>query len=292
MLPAWPYRRASLLADLRRVPNPPSAVAFVNVRQLLGTPAGKVLTEQFMEPLALLNAAGIDLARDVDTLLVCGEDFQGEKALLIVRGRFDVKAIDAAARAPGGDPGKKLKLRSEQDLLYCEVEVGDRTVYALLLDTEALAVSPSRSYLIRAMRNKGRDLPRAQQELFRRLDLSQSVAVALLVTDKMKGELVNAGELARLAPKLKAITGGLNIADGIALALRVQTTDAKATTDLGKAINDAKGLLAVVGQMNEKVKPFIDELLQTLKINADKTDVIVSFKASGEAVAKALKALK
>ena len=59
--------------------------------------------------------------------------------------------------------------------------------------------------------------------------------------------------------------------------------------ELGKQANDAKAVLQFVGQTNEELKPFTDEIVKTLEIKTQQADVNVKFQLSQDLIEKAIK---
>jgi hypothetical protein len=282
------------------VPADAEAVIHVNVKQILGSPlAKKHLLPQIEKALKdnqqlqqVLTLVGLDPLKDINGITISNAGQKGDKVLVVFHGKFNADKINTTAEAVAKDKKGDLKIIKIGGKNVYESAAKDRTVYSTLVDGNSLLVSTNKDYIAAALGGKTGRINQALKSAAAGVDAKQSVWGALVVTDEIRKSLAQKdGPGAAIGPKLKAITGGVNITDGIAVAVQVQTSDAKAARELREFGDQAKGLLAFVGAQNEEVKPFTDELLKTLKISAEKTDVNVSFKLSGAIVEKAVEKL-
>jgi len=282
------------------VPADAEAVVHVNVKQILGSPlAKKLLLPQIEKALKdneqlqqLLTLVGLDPLKDVSGITISNAGQKGDKVLVVFHGKFNADKINTAAEAVAKDKKGDFKITKIGGKNVYESPAKDRTLYSTLVDDRSLLVATNKDYIAAALDGKTGRINQALKSVVGGVDAKQSIWAALLVTDEIRKSLAQKdGPGAAIAPKLKAITGGVNITDSIAVTVQVQTNDPKAARELRDFGDQAKGLLAFVGAQNEEVKPFTDELLKTLKINAEKTDVSVSFKFSGAIVEKAIEKL-
>lgn len=282
------------------VPADAEAVVHVNVKQILGSPLAKKHllpliektlkdNQQLQQVLTLL---GLDPLKDVSGITISNTGQKGDKVLVVFHGKFNANKINTTAEAVAKDKKGNFKVTKLGGKNVYESPAKDQTVYSTVVDEQTLLVSTNKDYVAAALDGKTGRISQALKSVIGSVDAKQSVWMAVQVTDQMRQALARQdGPGAAIAPKLKAITGGINITDSVAVALQVQTSDAKAARELRDVADQAKGVLAFVGGSNEEAKPFVDELLKTLKINAEKTDVSMSFKFSGPIVEKAVQKL-
>jgi len=288
--------KASAAETDKYVPADAEAVVHVNVKQILGSPlAKKSLLPQIEKAIKdnkqlqqVLTLVGLDPLKDVTGITITNAGQKGDKVLVVFHGKFNADKINTTAEAVA--KGKEdLKITKIGGKNVYESAAKDRPVYSTLVDENSLIVSTNKDYITAALEGKTGKINRALKSVIGGVDAKQSIWVAALVTEDMRKALARTdGPGAEVAPKLKALTGGVNITTNIAVALQMQTSDAEAAKKLRDFADQAKGLLAFVGNSNEEAKPFVDELLKTLKINAEKTDINVSFKFSADLVEKAI----
>src|SRR5262249_12434189 len=212
-----------------------------------------------------------------------------DKVLVVVNGKFDVPKIQTTLEMVAKDKGD-LKITKLGGKTVYESSQQGKTAYSSFLDGSTLIVSTNKGYLTDAVEGKTGKINKDPESAIAGVDAKQSLWIAGTITEEMKKAMTRGDSpAANVAPKLKAVTGGVTVTDGVAVAVQVKTTEAKAAKELSEFIDQAKGLLAFVGQSNEDPKPFVADLLKTLKVRADDTDVKVNFQFSADTVEKAIK---
>lgn len=277
------------------VPADAELLVHVNVKQILGSPlAKKLLLPQIEKGIKdnkqlqqILTLLGLDPLKDINGLTISNAGQTGDKVLIVVHGKFNADKINTTAEAVAQGKKDDFKITKIGGKNVYETAAKDRTVYSTLISEGSLLVSTNKDYIEAALAGKTGKINQALKSVVGGVDAKQSIWLAALVTDEIRKAMGKQdGPGAAIAPKLKAVTGGVNITDNVAVAMQVQTADAKTAKELRELGENAKGFLAIIGQ-NEEIKPFVDELMKTLKISAEKTDVNVSFKFSADVVEKA-----
>jgi hypothetical protein len=281
------------------VPADAEMVLHVNIQQLLSSQLGKKFAlppiRQALrgnkEAQQLLTVLGLDPLKDITSLTISNAGQTGDKAQMALRGKFDLDKIQATAQKVAEDKKDAFKITKVGGKPLYEADQQGKTVYGAFADDSTLVVSPSRDYVVDALNGKTGKINKNLQDAIGLVDGKQSLWAAIVVTDDLKNLAATQPQAAEVAKKLKAISAGINVTDAVAVALKIRTTDPKSATEFGKAANEAKGALALIGQTNEELKPFVDELLKTLQIKTQRSDISVEFKLSEEIIEKAIKKL-
>jgi len=281
------------------VPGDSEALISVDVRQLLDAPlVKKYALEHLRAQLKQNNEAnqafqslGLDPFKDVDSILLTKGAGGNDKILVVVRGRFDLDKIQKAASDFSEKNPGKLKVSKEKDLQVYEMKGEGNPAYVAFANKNTLVVTPQRAATVKAV-SGGEERGTLSKEMKTALGYvrgTPSVWFAALVTEEMRKGMKNNPQAAALAPKLESVTGSVNVSDDVKLAVRVHTTDAKAAAQVKQTITQLKPLLALLAQNNEELAPLLNELLDNLKISAEKTTTSVTLDVSQQMIEKAAK---
>jgi hypothetical protein len=243
----------------------------------------------------VLEAAGIDPLKDVDTLTVgISGDLRKPRFLGILRGRFDTDKVHTAAAAFAKDNPEKMKVEKEGDIaLYRVKNDGGKAMFAALAGKAALVVAPEKEDVIAAVKAAGETSREAGKKLnaaVGKLSGKDAVWLAVVVTDAMKDLIKKQDpDAAALAKALESVTGGLEVTDAFKLVLELHTTDAEVAAQVRKKIDEALPLLGLFAGGKEPGPRLLKEALNTIKVGGEKTDARVSLTITEEMIRKATK---
>jgi len=296
VLAAAPARAAELG---KYVPADADAVAHVNVRQLLGSqlvkkyalPQIEAAIKEKKEVQQVLGLLGLDPLKDITGITITGAGQDQNKVFLAVSGKFNLEKIQTTAEAVARDKKDELKISKTGGKSLYEITKEGKTSYAGFADEDTLVASPSRDYVVDALAGKTGKASKELEAATAGIDTRQSLWAAGVVTPERRQMLAKRQEAANIAKSLKAGTVGVTVTDTIAVSLQAQTTDAKAAGELAELANQAKAILQFLGQTNEEIAPFTNEIVKTLVVNKQQTDVTVKFQFSEEVIDKAIKKL-
>jgi hypothetical protein len=282
---------------------PDAEVVFhLNVRQIFNSPAMKKGgLEAIKDAISkdetaktVFAATGIDPLKDIDSITASGMSGAGPKdvkALVVVRGRFNQDKIHDAAKefAKKDSADVKLKLSKVDSTQLYEIEMKDNTLFGAFMDGTTLILTPSKEATLEALKTAGRRPVKVHKELqsvLAKLNPKESLSLGVVINEELKKALGKAPQAAELAPKLKTLTGNLNLSDGAALTLSVDTEGAAAAGKLLQVVKQLKALGELLAASNEEVGPAATEILGALKITQEKTAVSVSLKVTQEMIDK------
>lgn len=289
-------------ADVDKLlPNDTEIVVGVNVKQILNSGVVKRFGEDAIKQMLqsddkvqkVLEDLGFDPFKDLDSLLVAlpavPTDTDIDRALVIVRGNFDITKAKAKALALSKDDETKdvIKLASKPDGLggkheFWEISPPDanKSFFVSLFSKDTLLVAPEADMLINAIeQNDGRKKAALKNKdmagLLARLDSKQSAYVGVVGSALDKSPLADQDEAKKIIEKLTDASIGVNVEKDISLEIGVTAkgaTEAKDLEDIIKdGLNQVLGIAALLGGNNKQIAPLID-ILKTIKpTTKDKT---------------------
>jgi len=273
--------------------NDAEVVVAVNFKQMLGSDVMKKggreglqkLLDSKAEVKTILEATGIDPLKDVSSLVLSGSVASAKdvKALVVVRGKFDLDKVHAAAEKFSKKNPDDLKLdKSDSTNLY-QVKVNDVPMVAAFLDSSALVMTPTKETTLEALKSVGKKGARVHKDLkavLAKFDGNESLAMGLVVNDEMKKALAKIPQAAEIGPKLQTLTGVIKLTDAASTDLTVHTEDAKSAAKVEVVLKQLKALAEVMVLGNEEVGPIASKLLEQTKIKTDKNSVTLSLKVT------------
>ncbi len=289
-----------------RVPADTEAVVFVNVRQILdsglvkkhGLEEAKKALKGNDEASKAFAAMGLDPFKDIETVLVAtptGADAQ-QKMMVFVRGKFEPEKILASVEAEAKKKPGELKISKEGALTLLEMKNKDtpQPVFGAFLDKTTFVLSPGKAHVLDAAKKDGAKpavLKKELQDVVAKMDNKQSLWMAAVINNEVKGLLKGQPQTMGIADKLSALTANVNIADGVEAFFRIHTTDAKAADEVKQLVDGIKNFAGLaVGQQpgGEVIGKFID----ALKVTAEKETVVVGGKISEKEIEEGIKKIK
>jgi hypothetical protein len=297
--------RADTPAD-KLVPPDAELAVVVNVRAALASPVTKKYAlEQIQAALKgnqeaqkILGALGLDPLKDVDTVLVTADkiDPNGKpNAFVAARGNFDADKIAkvAAEAAKNGD----LKIHKEGQLTVYEGKgknPGDEPFFVVLKDRNTAVGSNSKEYLLDVLGGKAK-----QGKYFKDLQAAlgkstgkESLVTAMVLNDDIKAQLKANPQMAQLAEKLQSVTIAVTLTNDAELKILINTADEATARQVSKTVKDSLPLAKIIIQGQEKIPPFVGELIDKIKVSNDKGSVVISLLVDAATIEKAAKAIK
>lgn len=274
------------------------AVVSINVRKILDSELFKKYGKNDAEKALLddnakkiLEAVGLNPLKDVDSILFTNAGIDKAKRLIVLRGKFDVDKIKAAAEKYAKDKPDDLKITQQDDLTIYEGKGdGKQPYYAhITSDGKTVLVSTDKAYLVQAVASRPSGPSKELQIALDAIDGKESIWMAMVVTDEMRKVMESSPQGKELAPKLESVTGTINVAKDVATSLIIHTNDAKAAGDVKKLLNQIKPILTLAAASDEHVGPLVGDLLDNLKITTDKTNVNVNLTVTADLIDKATK---
>ena len=288
-----PRRRGGKLT-----PADADVIVSVNVRKLLDSELfkkyGKGDAEKALlddKAKKLLDAIGLNPLKDVDGILFTSSGIDKLGRPPVVRGHFDTDKIKEAAEKYAKDHPDDLKITKKGDLTIYEGKGdGKQPFYAYVEpDGKRLLASTDEDYLLQAVNGHSSGPNKELQVALDTIEGTPDVWMAMVVTDEMRKVMESNPQGKELAPKLKALTGTVNVTSDVQTNFVIHTTDDKSAADVKKLLNQVKPILTLAANSDEHIGPLVADLMDNLKITTDKTSVKVNLTVTGDLIDKAAK---
>jgi hypothetical protein len=294
-----PVRSAELDKYL---PGDTTAVAVINVRQLLDSPLGKkYLVERYQAALKqnedaqkMFTALNLDPLKDIDSVVVAAPSLNPEKVLLLVHGKFDLARLQAAAEEFAKKNPEKLKILKEGKLSVYESKNEKNTTYSTFADKTTVVISPSKSVVVDVTTAAGKSGPLVKkelQELLAKADGKQAMWLAAVLPDELKKGLARNPNAADIAEKVNGFSGSVGVDKDLQGSLMIHTADAKAADSISEALDGLKGFAKLAAGNNPDVGKLLGDVVDSVKISAEKNGVSLNVTVSEEMIEKGLQAV-
>jgi len=298
----------------KHLPADTETLVVINVKQVLGSQLVKkhALKEiqdalKNQEDLSkTLEALGFDPLKDLDRVLVAAPSGgEQDKGLVIAYGKFDVDKFKSEAEKYAKDNKDKLEIVSAKDGEGGEVTLykfnvpnqqtgQDVPMYVHMTNKTTVLASPSKEYLLNAIKVKGDKKPALKNklvaEMIEKLDGQQSLGLVI------PGESLTKGPLADLPVKdtlstITVISGGITVTDGLKMEFVAACKDADGAKDLKKGLDDwvtqGQLALALLAGGQKELAPVL-ELLKSIKTTSKDKNVTLKAELSADTINKAI----
>lgn len=272
--------------ELAYVPANAQMVAFADIRTVMNSPLRNTLRQfepNVRSPEALENETGINLERDVDYVVATswrspGNSSQdntknGDRPLLLARGRFDAPRIETAVRQHEGTVtdyrGTRVLAARGGEMAVAFIEPSLAAIGTL--DAVRTAIDTGLN---------GAATVRGNDELMRLLrDVDDSTAWAVARFDSLTARAVPS-ELAKQLPPITWFTASTNVDTGVNGLIRAETRDEASAQNLREVI---RGFVALA-KLQASQQATFSELANSLELGGEGRTVSIGFSVPGEMV--------
>jgi hypothetical protein len=306
---AAPARAADLSPLL---PAETESVVFINIRQILDSDLVKKYALSSIKQALEGNDAqrtmkelGLDPLRDIDQIHggLWGEDAQDMKGLFVIKGKFDLEKLFAAAEREAARQGDRIAIVKDGEYSLVRVTIDDRPdpIYVSGADKNTLVVGTERSVVTAAMQAAEKPgkpaLKKELAELAGRMDPKASLFVAGVssgnIGDIPPNPLFDDPEkLRKQLEKLVDSSMTLKVTGDVNLDITMGMKDADAADDFGATVDDlltkAKAFLPFIAAQAPQAKPIVNDLTKSLTSKVEKNKVVITAKLSGDAIGRAV----
>jgi hypothetical protein len=288
----------------KALPNDTTSILSFNLKQLLDSPLVKQHALAAMKQ-AIASDAGAEQAfkalgvnpfTDFDRLTIAitgtGTD---AKPLILVKGNFDPKKLDAAAQEEAKKPKAKIKVVTEGQTTMYEMESPNpqlgSALYAAVADKSTLVMGTTKAGVKNAVDGKGGKLKKEVADLLEKADAKQTMfMLAIPSADDLA--VVPDPNLKKTLEKVEAITGNVMVEKDVQISLNVNTKDEAAAKEIAGllklVIEQGKQFAPVIAAQSPELKP-LAELVNSLKAGTAAKTVTLSASLTAEYLEKTLK---
>jgi hypothetical protein len=294
------------------LPADTESVVFINVRQILDSDLiKKFALNQIKQALEgndaqkTMKELGLDPLKDVDQVSggLWGEDAQNMKGLFVVRGKFDLEKLFAAAEKEAKKEGDKIGIVKDGDYSLVKVTVPNRPdpIYVAGADNKTLLIGTEKGLVTAAMKSSESKAKAALKkplvDLIGKMDAKASLFVCGVSSGKV-GDIPqnpffeDVEKLKKQLTKLETSSMTLRVTGDIALDITMGMKDNDAADDFGTTVDDllnkAKAFLPFIAMQQPQLKPVVNDISKSLKSKVEKNNIVITAKLSGDAIGKAV----
>jgi hypothetical protein len=263
--------------DLSYVPRSAQVLASVDVRHLLDSDLGRKLLASKAAPVPpeLLAEAGIDIYKDVDSILVAAEQAPGNgpdgAPLLLARGRFDEARIERVATDKGGARDEHLGIRI----------ISTGTISIAFLEQGLIAAgSPQKVRAALETKLNGGESVEGNDEqmrMVRRVDSGDSWFVARF--DALQGRNLPT-RVAQQLPSITWFAASGTVDSGLAANIHAEARDDQAAKDLQDVVRG----LVTLARMQTSHQQGIADVIDSIQLSGEGNTVTVNLSVPAQTI--------
>lgn len=260
------------LGAAKLLPADTTMVLNINFKRLRGSPvysdiiAAVRARDDYKKGAADLKAAGINLEKDVDTLVLGARSNaagSGDGVVLVAEGRFNAKKLVKVLRAKNAD----MKKRNHAGVAY--YELADEGSIAILGNRVVLAENDRIPSVIDLFKGKGKAVTGrgAFKKLSSKIDKAKDIwFVAEVPAQKSAGFGVPGMD------GIEAVSGSLDLGSGLGVRLRVTSDTASKAAQLSATVKMGLGMASGNPQAKQMG---LDVIAQKMVVVTDERDTIM-----------------
>jgi len=273
-------------------------VITINVKQMMDSPIVKnnlhLVKDQIKnheEVKALLDSTGLDPFKDVDSIIIsaAGGSAKDAKMLIVVKGKFDTDKMHTALKKEAEKKESEIELVKEGQVQLYQYKKDDKVFVAGFASKSVLVATNSKEATVEAIKNGGKKSAKIGKEMKTALSKftgKESIAMAGIVNDELKKLIEQTPRVGEAAAKLQTLTTSLTITDSVTLNVTGNASDAKAAKQLAGVLLLLKGIGQGAVQGMEELPAVLGDILEAIKIKAEKESVTIDLKITKEMIEK------
>jgi hypothetical protein len=269
-------------------------ILVINAKQMMGSElmkkgggaaAIKDMVKQNEQVKEIVDATGLDLTKDIDSLVASATTSGKEpRSLMVVKGTFDVEKIQGAMKK------KAEKTHTEGKQTVYEIKTQKEPLFAVVADKSTIVLGHSKELAAERAAKGGKKAAKLHKDMSKALKGftgKESMVMVVLVTDEMQKQF---GQLppkvADHVKKLTTLTASMTMTDTFTLNISGVTGDQKAAKGIATQLDLLKATGAALLAGQEGVPPGVTDVLDAIKITSTKEAAKIDLKLTKEQIEK------
>jgi len=289
-------------------PNDTEVVVSFNVEQALASPIGRRYLRGFLEQslksneqaAALLKEVEFDPAKDISRIVLALSVSDGDKSLVIIRGKFKTEKIAQAAARLAADQKDKLKIHRIAGQNMYEFPGDKESTFAAFVSDSSLVLSPQRATVVAFLEKATDKFGKVKPELARlvaKVDGKQAAWLAALPGFLKKDLPIpqDTPQQKQAMEKIQGATGTVRIENDIRFYFTLFAADAASTQQIAGMVDGVIKLLLFLAPGIVKEKPELaplQDVLATLRSQSKGQNVTVTAELTAKTLEKMIQAVK
>lgn len=268
------------------------AILVLNAKQMMasdlmkkGGAAGvKDLVKSVEQIKDVVEATGLDVTKDIDSLVGSAVTGKAPKTLVVVKGSFDVDKVSGALKK------KAEKVLTEGNYTVYQVKLQDTPMFGIVADKNTIVLAHSKELAADRAKNGGKKAAKLSKDMKTALSKftgKESLVLIILVTEDLKKQFAKLpAEVSNQINKLQTLTASLTISDSLALHISGVTGDAKSARQIAARLDLLKATAAALIATQEDLPAGVNEILKAIKIDSTKESADITLKLTKEQIEK------
>lgn len=267
-------------------------ILVVNAKQMMGSKlmkdggaaALKDAVKQVEQLKDIVEATGLDVTKDIDSLVASATTGTNPKTLIVVKGNFDTDKVGAAMKK------KAEKTFTEGKQTVYQVKLQGNPVFGLVKDKNTIVLGHSKDFVLERGEKGGLKAAKLHKDMGTALKAftgKESVAMVMLVTEELQKQFAQLPpNVAGHVKNLKTVTMAMTMTDGLAVSISGVTNDAKSAKQIAAQLDLLKATAAALLAGQEDLPPGLTDVLNAVKVEATKEAATINLKLSEEQIKK------
>jgi hypothetical protein len=261
------------------------AILVINAKQMMGSElmkkgggaaAIKDLVKSNEQVKEIVDATGLDLSKDIDSLVASATSGKDPKTLMVVKGTFDVEKIQGALKK------KAEKVHTEGKQTVYQLKTQKDSVYGVVADKNTIVLGHSKELAAeRAVKGgkKGAKLHKDMTKALKGFTGKESMVMVMLVTEDMQKQFAQLPpQVAGTMKKLTTLTASLSMTDSLAVNISGVTGDAKSAKQIAAQLDLLKATGAALLAGQDDLPGGLTDVLNAIKIESTKEAATINLK--------------
>lgn len=268
-------------------------ILVVNAKQMMtsdlmkkngGEAAVKDLVKSIEQVKDVVEATGLDVTKDIDSLVASASSGKEPRTLIVVKGTFDVEKIGAAMKK------KAEKVHAEGKQTVYQVKLQNNSMFGVIADKNTIVLGHSKELAADRASNGGKAGAKMHKDMAKALKGftgKESLAMVMLITEDLQKQFAQLPpQVAGYMKKLTTLRASLSMSDSIALNISGVTGEAKSAKQIAAQLDLLKATGAALLAGQEDLPAGLTDVLNSVKIASDKEAATIDLKLTKEQINK------
>lgn len=265
----------------------------INAKQMLGSglmkkgggaAAIKDLVKSNEQLKEVVDATGLDLTKDIDSLVASATSGKEPRTLIVVKGTFDVEKMQGALKK------KAEKVHTEGKQTVYELKTQKEPIFGVVADKNTLVLGHSKELAADRAAKGGKKAAKLHKDMAKALKGftgKESMVMVVLVTEEMQKQFAQLPpNVAGSVKKLTTLTASMTMTDALTVNISGVTGDQQSAKKIATQLDLLKATGAALLANQEGLPPGLGDVLDAIKIASTKEAATINLKLTKEQIEK------
>src|SRR5262245_37468348 len=253
-----------------------------------GAAAVKDLIKSVEQVKDIVDATGLDVTKDIDSLVASATSGQSPKTMVVVKGSFDVDKVGGAMKK------KAEKVHTEGQQTVYQIKLQNNTMYGIVADKSTIVLGHSKELALDRATKGGKKAAKLHKDMTKALKGftgKESLTMVMLINDDIQKQFAQLPpQVAGYMKKLTTLTASLSMTDSLTLNISGVTGDQKSAKQIAAQLDLLKATGAALLAGQDDLPAGLGDILNAIKIDSTKEAATINLKLTKEQIEKIGKA--